>query len=642
MESTNPEALPEYQYSPLKQGEIRVLYLYPGAFDEPLAGYHIHVPLSGGDSSILYDAISYAWGPRVFSKSIKLNGRLLRITESLYSALRGLREDPTNDDGAGCVLLWADAICINQLHNDEKSTQVAMMAQIFRTAATVQVWLGEATPRDTLAFWMIECVLDYVWSTDYPEYSYGSFTAHYKRWLKSHKGKIRDQINLFGRGDPNALEIECFNAIAALSARSWFSRLWVIQEVTLAQDVLVRCGHLAIPLMDLRQFIITYHDRGEDWINKAILCDDAYMKSVGIFMRLEDMTVFLPKYTPAERLLWFLGTLDGFGVSDKRDFVYAMRDLVFLEPTQCLLPNYNITLAQLWQEVAVFLLGATAELHVGRDPSDNIFSILALPAVQGQSRIAQLPSWIPDLGAINSQCTRKILFYNREARYNFAGGPRHHRFSFSPCQSILLVQGCMLAQIGITSKDSSCPYLYIPAGDEIERWDDYFVSILEWRKKCAEFLVKDCLLDGAQSLVSFLVQGARNEFFEGPIVDLEMLLNRNRARPSANTDSFDLPEEDRVQVLRDIQPFFRAKDAINHLDLTRCLAKTSDDTVGWVPQGTLPGDFVTLFRGAPFPFILRRLNDGCYSIVGDAHIDGIMKGEACPEDDDGWTTIAIK
>ena len=44
-----------------------------------------------------------------------------------------------------------DAICINQENDEEKSSQVAMMADIFKRAQRVTVWLGPAAHNSRLA-----------------------------------------------------------------------------------------------------------------------------------------------------------------------------------------------------------------------------------------------------------------------------------------------------------------------------------------------------------------------------------------------------------------------------------------------------------------------------------------------------------
>jgi hypothetical protein len=42
------------------------------------------------------------------------------------------------------LVLWIDAMCINQRENDEKSFQVQMIRRIYEAAKLVVVWLGAA------------------------------------------------------------------------------------------------------------------------------------------------------------------------------------------------------------------------------------------------------------------------------------------------------------------------------------------------------------------------------------------------------------------------------------------------------------------------------------------------------------------
>jgi hypothetical protein len=41
-------------------------------------------------------------------------------------------------------LIWADAVCINQADDEEKSWQVRMMGDVYRNADRVLIWLGLA------------------------------------------------------------------------------------------------------------------------------------------------------------------------------------------------------------------------------------------------------------------------------------------------------------------------------------------------------------------------------------------------------------------------------------------------------------------------------------------------------------------
>jgi hypothetical protein len=94
-----------------------------------------------------YEALSYAWGPQgSFSKILvcapdgaAATASILSIGPALKIALRHLRyaDRPRR--------LWVDAVCINQMDNEEKDSQVKRMAEIYRQAGRVMVWLGPAS-----------------------------------------------------------------------------------------------------------------------------------------------------------------------------------------------------------------------------------------------------------------------------------------------------------------------------------------------------------------------------------------------------------------------------------------------------------------------------------------------------------------
>jgi hypothetical protein len=63
----------------------------------------------------------------------------MQITESLATALGNLQSKDQD------LVLWADAICINQNDPIEKTSQVQLMRDIYRTAHRVIIWLGPST-----------------------------------------------------------------------------------------------------------------------------------------------------------------------------------------------------------------------------------------------------------------------------------------------------------------------------------------------------------------------------------------------------------------------------------------------------------------------------------------------------------------
>jgi hypothetical protein len=108
----------DYQYQPLQSPKsIRVLRLFGGSGDDLVAEL-IETAL-GDKGSVPYEAISYVWGSATKSHLLRLlGGRTLKITASLYSALRNIRHAGTED---GIRTLWADGVCINQQDVEERS-----------------------------------------------------------------------------------------------------------------------------------------------------------------------------------------------------------------------------------------------------------------------------------------------------------------------------------------------------------------------------------------------------------------------------------------------------------------------------------------------------------------------------------------
>jgi len=83
------------------------------------------IAITGKHVEQKYEAISYVWGIPPFSGQILCNDRVVKISSNLEQALKHLRLADTER------VLWADALCINQHDDDEKSEQVKRMTLIY-------------------------------------------------------------------------------------------------------------------------------------------------------------------------------------------------------------------------------------------------------------------------------------------------------------------------------------------------------------------------------------------------------------------------------------------------------------------------------------------------------------------------------
>lgn len=131
-------------YSPLDSSrrQIRVLQLQSGHYEDVVKGTFLVTQLSGrqvranAGSNVLYEATSYTWSDSNVKVSLLLNGQNFEAPASVVHALRALRSPTMRQK------FWIDALCINQDDLDERSQQVAIMGDIYRSSSLTRIWLG--------------------------------------------------------------------------------------------------------------------------------------------------------------------------------------------------------------------------------------------------------------------------------------------------------------------------------------------------------------------------------------------------------------------------------------------------------------------------------------------------------------------
>lgn len=136
-------SIPEYKYSPLSGRDwTRLLRLDPQANNQSVATSLVAAQLDS--DAVPYTSLSHSWGRNKdgdasLARSIIVNGSSLDVTENLHDCL--IRLSPGS--GGTPLLLWVDAVCINQTDVDERNSQVAMMAEVYKRASSLVIWLGE-------------------------------------------------------------------------------------------------------------------------------------------------------------------------------------------------------------------------------------------------------------------------------------------------------------------------------------------------------------------------------------------------------------------------------------------------------------------------------------------------------------------
>ncbi|KAK4167917.1 heterokaryon incompatibility protein-domain-containing protein [Cladorrhinum sp. PSN259] len=254
MESPCSQIISSGQQRPLKHLDdshysTRLLHLLPAADDTAglrcqLIEQDFYKTWSYGAASCDYHALSYAWGNPVFPDFLEVvslgnilpgdqgnSGTeclgIIPITRNLCQALKRLRRKDAT------LVLWVDAVCIDQNNVAERSSQVSNMAKIYTRATSVIVWLGDDS-------YLRDGQLCMSFFQDLER----SLTASNNHQVSASWRK-RFQINELVAKFLDRKSSK--GAIMYFLGRAWFRRRWVVQEVVLAKSVVLHCGAWNVP-----------------------------------------------------------------------------------------------------------------------------------------------------------------------------------------------------------------------------------------------------------------------------------------------------------------------------------------------------------------------------------------------------------
>ncbi|KAF7679541.1 hypothetical protein GT037_003289 [Alternaria burnsii] len=197
----SPEEPEVYKHQRLDTStdEIRLLKLSR----ETKGPVHCEVKVFPLERAPEYIALSYRWGPPSPLHDLYIEGRKLEIRDILNSCLLELREDLE-------AWLWIDQICVAQEDSLERNHQVGMMSRIYSNSMSVIIWKG-----------------------DIPLAAPGEHDCY------------------------NDSDLDVASARVLLK-NTYFTRLWIFQEVFLASSINIRInGHRCVPWDRLQDICVS-------------------------------------------------------------------------------------------------------------------------------------------------------------------------------------------------------------------------------------------------------------------------------------------------------------------------------------------------------------------------------------------------
>jgi len=615
-------SLKQYQYSTLPDNRnyIRVLCL-----ERPreVSGSNrtvipcatimcLPLPTEGETSALSYvAALSYVWGNPSKTCPIILDECVFWVTESLNAALERLQEYDR------ILLLWVDAVCINQADLEEKSAQVQQMDKIYVMAQLVLGWIGPAADGSDVAL----KALNYVGKAchDMPD---GPALEERRQFFEEVLSK-----------DPSVLETEFPTAqMAAIFNRSWWTRIWVcqavkkplylqtlmlyssrqiVQEVNLTENVHVICGSSSITyrhillaftaLIELPILNARFNNALGNRIKRLAplqACDPRLIESsvtgIGIKLPLAAMLI----------------RATGFGASNFSDHIFALVGITSDMEELGIVADYKKTCSQVYTQVANALL-----------LRQNNLQILA------RSRHPKcepgLPSWVPDWSQPNP-----ITIWNPKFPV-YSAGKCSQKQNIRARGDELTLRGvitCRVEQIGWSWNSLSSQELR-DMPNTIRRGLDIVQAFVD--AHCFAYKTPDEKEDAT---------------WRTPIVDTECGIFSEDGRYNRRATE---PMRRVFQHLRNfsdlsdpaLQEYKHRYFAAPGIFQNRRYFATSTGQLEIGPSDIRIGDLVCAFIAGDVPFVLRRekvqfgirwvreWRNEKYHLVGEGYVHGMMDGE---------------
>lgn len=675
------KVMDKYKYSALPDDEdsIRLLYVHPVSdANEPIICHLLTKKLSDRPK---YLALSYTWGEPIFNHTIlvSLQGHKLYITANLDRSIRAFRR-------SGGKLLWADQVCINQDDAREKEKQIPLMRQIYQESQQVMFWIGDEDPCTTAAFDLTKKLGDlflkvtrekpefppagaieqdeYVSDLGLPTLSSGEWWGLmelFQRPVWQRLWVVQEVIlgpKVTVNCGTHSLEFEILGQAALyLNASHWIVKLQ--QHYRLSHPE--------------QHFLIDEHDAIQD-IGRVDFISNLYNRRINFQDgSTESFEQLLLSTRRCKTSRW------------RQDKVYALLGILGASFSNgkipsILNPSYSTTAEEVFQDVTRYLIdNVSLDILSGVEDMSLRSSDLALPSwvpnfdVFQNSTIIGMPSHIPSTSftAGGSQAERNPSTLK-------AGEPNVLHLEACKVDDILLIGPEFIYQTEDNFLEESARLVDIfqpyPTGENIVEafWRTLVGNFVTTEYPAPKSLLRDfwgfCLQAGANIKLEYEISKLKEEGLipvpEG-MDSLKLISERLLAIPEEYKNFVLLIRSERQDI--PIAPFSmhewapglynvftkgllgatilstgvvprdllqnsngsRFRFALRHwCYFRRCFTTESKGYIGIGPRSLQRGDGVFVLKGGRVPFILRKIADNTYKLVGECYVHGIMHGEA--------------
>lgn len=600
-DTAKKDQLPAAAYVSLQENEFRILRLAQGRGNDKVVCSFFNVSILDPPQ---YEAISYLWGGNMqhTSQEIELQDsqqppKLHRIfiRSNLHAALRSLRH-PAMDK-----FFWVDALCIDRSKGDEKNQQTDMKRIIFYKAVNLCFWLGE-DPAFKTALSFIPQILDL-----------------------SAVDKLVEDRNMMDK----------WLAFVTLLKNKVFSRLWLVQEVAIAQNVTLHCGAPAIHYADLVDavtiFVSCRSKLSIQYRDSPAVLKELTDRRITMAERFIDVTTNALQLGASDRLqsLFSLeilvSKLSDLGCGDPRDRIYSVLALAKDHPPSVLEPSFSHDShdshlrIDYHKDTSIFHVYKYFFLHVVRRSTS--LDIICRRWSGAADKDTALPTWIRPLQPalqppfdpnIAERTDADSLVGTPDSRfYDAARGTCADIRQQSTSPKSLLATGFgldIISRLGPRASEGIILKEWLELGGCTISDEEDTVPEAFWRT-----LVADRGPNGA-SVPSWyhraLLYCLANSTVNGDINTIKLIEKCEKGSSLV------------VDFLQRVQSVI----------WNRKLLVSKQGWIGIAPMAALEGDAVCILHGCSVPVVLRSMKgprgEMFWYLIGECYVHGMMDGEA--------------
>jgi hypothetical protein len=547
-----------------------------------------------------------------------LKSRLFEVTENLFQGLRQIPMGPNE------IYIWADAICIDQSNNAEKSWQVAMMWSIYQKAQTVRVWLGSAADASN----------------------------HFMDVMNTLIQKLADN----GKDHPlegyeNWRTPETFSALRefeSLTNRPYWTRSWTRQEIS-AQSVdkiWIHCGRRSSNAVYFTIFLQMFRNLAMDVLAKKRASHNispteqlvseiansegfTFMDST-LRSSLSEKARYIHILETWLRTIYLWG--NGLRATDPRDLVYSLYSMTFWDKEDYakLSPDYDKDCRAVYVEVTE---------HFLQSGWSSILAWRNRPSPAETPRDVHLESWVVDWrspirpvhyltvpgieGSTEHQydATKKFPGPEFKSTYRIDKNPNGRH--------ILRVPGYILDTIQFIGEPlllGESPW----RARQVQIWTQQLMDLYSKGKK-TEPTEESGTPSVDTGFDDNVVGSVYRNLWRIPVLDVEYNIDAAKLTKASST----MKAEFATLMESPMNRTYTEDEALfgSYCEIARevCPGKrffvTKKGYAGIAFDAIKPGQVVALIPGLEVPLILTANEEGLFNIISDSYVEGVMYGE---------------